>query len=103
MSMPRVHARAADRFDLFLRQLGGRKTAPAFAETLELLIFVGTDKVAGDLPVARDGDWLALRPHAIAAKVAGELGSRDGIGRVHGSSLSPANIRDLRKKRKSRE
>jgi hypothetical protein len=57
----------------------------------ELLIFVRADEVAGDLAVAGDGDRFTLRAHSVAAEIAGEFGSRDGLGRVHGSSLSPVN------------
>jgi hypothetical protein len=77
-----------DRLDLLLRQLGGGEAAAAFQEALELLILVGADEVAGDLAVARDGDGLALGPHPVSAEIAGELGSRGGLGGVHGSSPS---------------
>jgi hypothetical protein len=50
-SVPRIHARRADCFDFFLRQIGGGEAAAAFAEALELLIFVRADEVAGDLAV----------------------------------------------------
>jgi hypothetical protein len=50
-SVPRIHVRGADRLDLLFGQLGGRKAAAAFAEALELLIFVRADEVAGDLAV----------------------------------------------------
>src|SRR5262249_2287678 len=102
-SMPRIHARSADCFDLLLRQLGGGKAAAAFAEALELLIFVGADEVTGDLAVTRNGNRLALRAHAVAAEITGELGSRDGFGRIHGSSPLSANICQLRKTRKLRK
>jgi hypothetical protein len=43
-----------------------------------------------------------LGEHSIAAKVAGELRSRDGVSHIQMSSVSAPNIRNLREKRKSR-
>jgi hypothetical protein len=63
-NVPAVHARRADRVDLFLRQPGGGEAAAVFAEALELLIFVSGDEVAGDLAVARYGTgsrWARIR------------------------------------------
>src|SRR6516162_2022644 len=88
MRVARVHARRADGFNLFLRQLSAGKAAAGFAETPELLIFVRADEVAGDLAVAGNGNGLALRAHAVPAEVAGELGGRDGFWGIHASSLS---------------
>src|SRR6266849_5123023 len=62
----------------------------------ELLIFVRPDEVAGDLAVARHGDGLALGAHPVAAEIAGELRSRDGLGRVHRSLSIPPNIHNSR-------
>ena len=98
-----VHAGRADGFDLFLRQLGGGEAAAAFPKALELLIFVRPDEVAGDLAVARHGDGLALGAHPVAAEIAGELGSRDSLGRIHGSLSFPPYVRDSRGLRKSRK
>jgi integrase len=54
----RIHARAAYCFKLLLGQLRSGEAAAAFAKALELLIFIGTDEIAGDLAVARDGNRL---------------------------------------------
>jgi hypothetical protein len=83
MRVPRVHAGRTDGSDLFLRQLGGGEASAALLEALELLIFVRADEVAGDLPMARHGNGLALGAHPVAAEIAGELRSRDSLGRIH--------------------
>jgi hypothetical protein len=49
-------------------KLGGGDAAAAFAEALELFIFVGADEVAGDLAVTRDGDRLPLRARGSCGK-----------------------------------
>jgi hypothetical protein len=54
------HARGADPFDPLLGQLGRGECAAAFAEALELLVFVRADEVAHDLAVAGDGHRFAL-------------------------------------------
>ena len=84
MRVARIHARGANCLKLILGKLGSGKAAAAVAKTLELLIFIRADEIAGDLAVARHGNRLTLRAHAVAAEVAGEFGSRDGFGRVHG-------------------
>jgi hypothetical protein len=58
------HARGADPFDPLLGQLGRGECAAAFAEALELLVFVRADEVAHDLAVAGDGHRFALRTHS---------------------------------------
>ena len=45
--MPRIHARGADCFDFLLGQLDGGEAAAALAKALELLVFLGADKIAG--------------------------------------------------------
>ena len=77
--MALIHARGAYRLELLLGQFGRGEAAAAFAKALELLIFFRADKIAGNLSVVGDGDWLTLRAHPLAAEVAGELGSRDGF------------------------
>jgi hypothetical protein len=64
IAVPRIHAGATDRFDLFLRQLGPGEAAAAFAEALELLIFIGTDEIAGISPwldTATASRWARMR------------------------------------------
>src|ERR1700740_1658431 len=58
MGVGRIHARAAYCFKLLLGQLRSSEAAAAFAKALELLIFIGTDEIAGDLAVSRDGNRL---------------------------------------------
>ena len=51
VGVSRIHARGADPFDPLLGQ-GRGECAAAFAEALELLVFVRADEVAHDLAVA---------------------------------------------------
>ena len=62
------------------------------AETFEFFILVGWHKIASDTAVAGHGHRTLLGDHAIAAKIAGELGGGDGGWLVHGG-----NIREMRK------
>lgn len=101
--MARMHSGSADRFDLFLRQLSRREAPAAVAISLELLVLVRTDEIAGDLAMAGNRDWMTLSAHPVAAKITRELRRRYGLCRSHDvtTGIEKRVLRNLRKSRKS--
>ena len=69
--------------------VGTAAAAAALGEELELLIFVLTDEIAGDLAVESRRRPARDARNAVAAEVAGKLGRRDGFGVSMGPLLPP--------------
>ena len=76
MVMPSIHARRRNRSNTILGQINCRQAQPLRLEAQEILIFFGTNEIAGNAPMARHRHGLALGEHAVSPEISRELGRR---------------------------
>jgi len=68
-----IHARLRDGAHFLVTQLGSREAAALGLLTDELFILVRRDEIAGNAAMTAHRHGLALRQHAVAPEIVGEL------------------------------